>query len=846
MKKKLLLLLVYTLLGVLSATAQEAYAEYTSSSQTLTFYYDTQRATRPGVTYSISNTGTLPTWYELRNDIVNVEFDPSFADARPISTYHWFGYMTNLTSINGMNYLNTSEVTNMSDMFLECADLTTLDLSHFNTSKVTNMSSMFYNCKRLKTVYVSSAWDTNAVTESIYILKGCYDIRGGKGTGYNDNHTDISYAHIDGGPSNPGYFTEAPSEPYVVFTTGNSTLTFYCDCNKWNRPGMAFDLNEDGVTPEWLHAHVQIGSSNTNLTNLVINVVFDPSFSEARPTNTYQWFKNMGSLTIVKGFYNLNTSQVTSMREMFYSCTNLTSLDLSGFNTAKVTDMQMMFFNCKKLVTIYAGGGWNTDAVTHSSNMFKACQALVGGQGTTYNENHIDKAYAHIDGGASNPGYFTLAQVQPYCAYDETNKLLTFYYDNLRASRPLITYDLNNWENEPLWLEKKESITSVVIHPSFHDARPTSTYGWFAVMPRLTAIVGLENLNTSEVINMGAMFMNSTGLTTLDLSCFNTAKVRSTMAMFMGCSNLTTIYVGEGWSNDAVTNSAAMFNGCNSLTGGQGTTYDASHTDKAYAHIDGGPGNPGYFTAAMQKAYAKYTEENTTLTFYCDDQYASHPGGYYDIPALVPAWMELGGKITHVVFDPSFAQVRPTMVFGWFAMMENLKKITGMEHFNTSEATVMAGVFAGCTSLTTLDLSSFNTEKVQVMSEMFSGCTSLKTVYVGEGWTTAGVVQSDNMFNACTQIKGGKGTTYDANHIDKTYARIDGGTANPGYFTEKPAGLLGDVNGDGRVNVSDVSTLINMILGITPTDKTRADVNGDGRVNVSDVTALINIILGIS
>ena len=58
--------------------------------------------------------------------------------------------------------------------------------------------------------------------------------------------------------------------------------------------------------------------------------------------------------------------------------------------------------------------------------------------------------------------------------------------------------------------------------------------------------------------------------------------------------------------------------------------------------------------------------------------------------------------------------------------------------------------------------------------------------------------------------------------------------------------LQGDVNGDGKVNVSDVSALINMILGITPTDKTRADVNGDGRVNVSDVTALINIILGIS
>ena len=55
----------------------------------------------------------------------------------------------------------------------------------------------------------------------------------------------------------------------------------------------------------------------------------------------------------------------------------------------------------------------------------------------------------------------------------------------------------------------------------------------------------------------------------------------------------------------------------------------------------------------------------------------------------------------------------------------------------------------------------------------------------------------------------------------------------------------GDVNGDGKVNVSDVSTLINMILGITEKDEQLADVNGDGRVNVSDVTALINIILGI-
>ena len=55
--------------------------------------------------------------------------------------------------------------------------------------------------------------------------------------------------------------------------------------------------------------------------------------------------------------------------------------------------------------------------------------------------------------------------------------------------------------------------------------------------------------------------------------------------------------------------------------------------------------------------------------------------------------------------------------------------------------------------------------------------------------------------------------------------------------------LRGDVNGDGAVNVSDVTTLVNMILFVIPKDMTRGDVDGNGIVNVSDVTALVNIIL---
>ena len=64
---------------------------------------------------------------------------------------------------------------------------------------------------------------------------------------------------------------------------------------------------------------------------------------------------------------------------------------------------------------------------------------------------------------------------------------------------------------------------------------------------------------------------------------------------------------------------------------------------------------------------------------------------------------------------------------------------------------------------------------------------------------------------------------------------------------EEPGpGLKGDVDGNGAVNVSDVTALVNMILGVVPKDEERADVDGNGAVNVSDVTALVNIILGVT
>ena len=958
MKKSLLfkfVALVAAMMCALGAAAAEAYACYTSSNTTLTFYYDIYRSSRTGTTYDL-NTGSLYTdWDEdgTKDYVTKVVFHSSFANYRPTTTYDWFFGMHNLRSITGISNLNTSEVTNMAFMFQSCDLLTSIDLSHFNTSKVTDMSGMFANstgltsldlssfntsrvtkmrnmfssCSNLRTIYVGSGWNTASVTASSNMFTNCTSLVGGKGTTYSSsNPMDKTYAHIDGGTSNPGYFTAAP-KAYACYTSSNTTLTFYYDSQRSSRTGTTYDLNTDDFNTDW-----EDDGTNANVTK----VVFDPSFANARPTTTYSWFFGMGNLQSITGmsylntsevanmgymFHNcikltsldlssFNTSNVTNMFFMFYNCSSLTSLDLSSFNTSQVIEMSCMFNNCSNLRTIYVGNGWSTAVVTSSGDMFYNCTRLVGSRGTTYNaSNPMNKTYAHIDGGTSNPGYFTAEGEEPwtgpeaYACYTPSNTTLTFYYDNQRSSRPGTTYTLNTGSNYPDWITDgtKDYVTKVVFDPSFAGARPTTTYEWFMHMDNLQSITGMSYLNTSEVTNMawmfgycagltsldlshfntskvtnmGVMFYGCSSLTSLDLSCFNTSKVTDMDAMFNQCSNLRTIYVGSGWSTAAVTASSNMFTNCTSLVGGMGTTYDASHVDKEYAHIDGGTSNPGYFTAATE-AYACYTSSNTTLTFYYDNYRSSRPGTTYDLNtgSNYTDWDTDGTKsnVTKVVFDPSFANARPTTTFDWFYGMQKLQSITGMSylntsevtnmslmfqncylltsldlsHFNTSKVTDMGGMFSNSTSLTSLDLSSFNTSKVSRMSWMFSSCSYLQTIYVGSGWSTAAVTASSNMFTNCTSLVGGQGTTYNSsNPKDKTYAHIDGGPSNPGYFTDKNASLRGDVNGDGEVSIDDVTALIDYLLtGVaTGVNLNGADCDQSGDVSIDDVTALIDYLL---
>lgn len=123
--------------------------------------------------------------------------------------------------------------------------------------------------------------------------------------------------------------------------------------------------------------------------------------------------KNMRSMfSYCKKLENLdlnsfNTSKVWNMNGIFRACSGLTSLNLSGWDTGNVETMDFMFYDCSNLKSIYCASGWSTENVRYSSLMFDGCISLMGEEGTTYDENHKDMEYAHVDGGAGNPGYLS-------------------------------------------------------------------------------------------------------------------------------------------------------------------------------------------------------------------------------------------------------------------------------------------------------------------------------------------------------------------------------------------------------------------------------------------------------
>ena len=145
------------------------YAEFDNATGTLTFSY---KGVKPEGAYDLNAEAYRPQWKNIETTVKKVVFNASFANAKPTICYAWFYNNTNLTTIEGIEYLNTEDVTNMEFMFDGCSALKSLNLSKFNTAKVTSMKKMFNNCSALKSLNLSG-FNTGKVTDMNNMFRSC-------------------------------------------------------------------------------------------------------------------------------------------------------------------------------------------------------------------------------------------------------------------------------------------------------------------------------------------------------------------------------------------------------------------------------------------------------------------------------------------------------------------------------------------------------------------------------------------------------------------------------------------------------------------------------------------------
>ncbi len=271
----------------------------------------------------------------------------------------------NFSPMNLLNKNNsTSNIADMNNMFYNCIKISYLDLSAFDTSNVTNMSGLFKACFSLVNINVSS-FDTKKVTSMSSMFSGCNKLI----------NIDLSNFDTSNVESMTGMFSSCGSLQELDIKNFNTS--------KVNSMMGMFD-----------------GCSSLRKLDLT-------NFDTSNVTNMSDMFYCCYMLKDLD-FSSFNTQNVTNMLDMFTWCNSMESIDLSSFNTKNVTNFRKMFQKCDILKTIYVSDEFVVSKSALTDDMFIDSKLLVGGAGTIYNPSFLDGSYAHIDGGTSNPGYFTL------------------------------------------------------------------------------------------------------------------------------------------------------------------------------------------------------------------------------------------------------------------------------------------------------------------------------------------------------------------------------------------------------------------------------------------------------
>ena len=411
----------------------------------------------------------------------------------------------------------------------------------------------------------------------------------------------------------------------------------------------------------------------------------------------------------------------------------------------------------------------------NSTSSQKVTFKIVGGFATnTLNDVIVPSGYTIIGKDPSTNTYFctttdTLTQGLKY-----VNGQYTYAYrqEGEYASSGLAWYNIgyNGWGVQLTDKTSTNAVTSKLC--AYINNKPITSMSYMFSDSQATTL-DVSNFNTSKVTNMWSMFSNSKA-TILDVSNFNTSKVTDMSYMFRK-SKATTLDVSN-FDTSKVTDMSYMF------SDSQATTLDLSNFDTSKVTNMNGMFSDSQATTLDVSNFN--TSNLTSMNAMFDGSKATTLDvSNFDTSNVTDMSVMFSGSQATTLDVSNFDTSKVTNMSHMFY---NSKATTiDVSNFDTSNVTDMYGMFYR-SQATTLDVSNFNTSKVTDMSFMFYGSTNLKTIYVSNKFNTDKVTSSTNMFSGCTKLIGGAGTKYNSSYVGKTYARIDGGTSSPGYFTSIP------------------------------------------------------------
>ena len=406
---------------------------------------------------------------------------------------------------------------------------------------------------------------------------------------------------------------------------------------------------------------------------------------------------------------------------------------------------------------------------------------------------------------------------EAYVQMSADKKTLSFFYDNKRGTREGTTWGITKRKKAfgseyPAWAgiyeDYNTTTTKAVIDASFANFRPTSTAGWFQGLKALTAIEGLQNLNTSKVETMNSMFENSEALTSLDLKSFNTSKVTDMAHMFEGCKALQALDL-KNFNTQNVTDMSWMFWNCFALTSLDLTNFNTSEVKSMHSMFNGcylltyldlksfntskvtdmgwmflGCSSLG--TIACDKAWS--CQESGDMFLGCRSlegavpydnnktnvQMANPTTGYFFVatrPEDLQAYVQMSAdKKTLTFFYDNKRGTREGTTWGitkrkkafgseytaWAGIYEDYNTTTTKAVIDASFAnfrpTSTAGWFQGFKALTTVEgLQNLNTSEVKSMNSMFEDCVALTTLDL-KSFNTSKVETMSSMFQGCGSL----------------------------------------------------------------------------------------------